>query len=68
MVEHDESERAYMKEMRVLATDPFGREHLVGLNEEESDFYIRCSRNRSNTSEDRDRYLTLYEKHERARQ
>ena len=35
-----DSERAYLLEMRSLATDAEGREVLVGLNFEETAFYM----------------------------
>jgi hypothetical protein len=41
-----DSERAYLLEMRSLATDAEGREVLVGLNFEETAFYMAHVRDR----------------------
>jgi hypothetical protein len=67
-----EGEREYLKEMRMLTTDSQGNEQLVGLNLEESQFYLRFSQSRPRSlepgsDEDRERYLYLNEKLEHAR-
>lgn len=72
MIELDPGERAYMVEMRMLTTDAHGREVLVALDVEESEFYVRHSRaqmsmNSSSSREDESRYLALCNRHELAR-
>lgn len=69
MIEFTEAERAYHREMRSLTTDAGGREILVGLTLEETEFYVSYSRRRSSGDRDRDpvnksRFLELHEKHE----
>lgn len=63
-------ERDYLNEMRMLSTDNQGNEIFVGLTVEESEEYFKLTRLDGRDSGDaqaRSRYLTLYEKHERAR-
>jgi hypothetical protein len=62
-----DSERAYLLEMRSLATDAEGREVLVGLNFEETAFYMAHVRDRvalnykrsADHEEQAERYLRL---------
>lgn len=72
MLNISEAEREYMKEMRMLTTDSRGNELLVGLTLEESRFYLKFADARlssvgMDSDEDRERYLALHEKHEKAR-
>lgn len=60
------AERAHLIEMRAISTDSQGREVLVGLTFEETDFYMNYLRDKSDSSM-KQRYLKLYEKHESAR-
>jgi hypothetical protein len=66
-----EAERFYLEDMRALSTDGEGREVFIGLSAEESAEFYEFTRieaiERSKTSEERDRYLELHEKHEKAR-
>jgi hypothetical protein len=70
-----DGERAYLQEMRALATDLQGREVLIGLTFEETEFYLAHSREMMSSDElgpnhhheDGERYLALHEKQERAR-
>jgi hypothetical protein len=68
-----DSERAYLLEMRSLSTDAEGREVLVGLNFEETAFYmahVRVALNHKRSAdheEQAERYLRLHDKHEVAR-
>lgn len=65
------AERAYLEDMRMLSTNSEGREVFIGLTAEESAEFYKFTRieaiERSKTSEERDRYLELHEKHEAAR-
>lgn len=79
----NEADRAYMEEMRMLTRDADGREVLVGLTFEESEWYLahveadvgtadeRAARLADMTPEEHDaeteRYLALHDKHELAR-
>lgn len=79
----NEDYRAYMEELRKLTRDAEGREVLVGLSFEESEWYLahvdaraggpeaRAERDAGKTFEEvdaeTDRYLALHEKHENAR-
>jgi len=70
MIEFSDSERKRHAEMRSLTTDEHGREVLVGLTVEETEFYVTYLRTRHSgkrTLSDRDRYLELRQKHEKAR-
>ena len=70
MFEFTESERAYLKEMRAISTDSQGREVLVGLTVEETALYMAHSRaflSGNRDRDNRDAYLRLHDKHERAR-
>ncbi|MEJ8846368.1 hypothetical protein [Variovorax rhizosphaerae] len=67
-----EDEVAYLTEMRALGTDARGDRVLVGLTEEETDFYVnhgrrRVAGDRDHSPENKRRYLELFEKHERVR-
>jgi hypothetical protein len=66
-----DEERAYFKEMRAITTDAEGREVLVGLTADETEFYMTFTRrfpaNRDRNPEHRKRYRELHEKRERAR-
>jgi hypothetical protein len=66
--------RDYLTEMRSIATDSTGREVLVGLTAEETDWYFAYTEKRmsdaprgQNHGNDRARYLALHDRHERAR-
>jgi hypothetical protein len=55
--------------MRCLTTNEHGQEVLVGLNVEETEFYVTYLRTRGSgrhTFTDQDPFLELREKHERA--
>lgn len=72
MIEFTDSERQWHSEMRSLTTDEHRREVLVGLTAEETDFYVTYLRRRNTGERDpsaanRDRFLELRQKHERAR-
>ncbi|MBV1929709.1 MAG: hypothetical protein KUG81_09400 [Gammaproteobacteria bacterium] len=70
MAKIPEEDRSYLTEIRAIATDLNGDETLVGLTEEETEFYLDYSRRSvagSTTDEDRDRYVALNDKHEPAR-
>jgi len=72
MFEFTDAERLYLSEMRALGADEQGRDVLVGLTLEETAFYMEHSRrftsgNRDRDPENRKRYLTLHEKHEKSR-
>lgn len=66
-----DKERAGFSEQRAIATDPQGREVLVGLTLEETAFYMAYVRNRvadgQPDPEAEDRYFDLHEKHQRER-
>ena len=65
-----DADRNYLTEMRALSTDSAGREVLVGLTFEETDFYMEYSNKRMQGQMDgpnSKRYLELHEQHERAR-
>jgi hypothetical protein len=65
--------RAHLTEMRAIATDQDGREVLVGLTFEETEWYFDYQAQRLSGQRGRDhttnrrRFLALYEKHEQAR-
>jgi hypothetical protein len=65
--------RQYLTEMRAIGIDGEGREVLVGLTFDETAWYFEYSdrklhgKSGTNLDEDRDRYLVLSDKHERAR-
>lgn len=65
--------REDLTEMRAIAKDKDGREVLVGLSSEETEWYFAYSARRwrgeggRGHSVDRERYLTLQSKHQRAR-
>jgi hypothetical protein len=73
-----ESSRPYLEEIRALARDRHGREVLIGLTHEESEWYLayaesseernvgRDSRSAEEIRIDRRRYLELHDKHETA--
>lgn len=70
MAKISDDDRAYLSEMRAIATDKNGNETLVGLTEEETEFYLDYSRRSilgQTTEEERDRYITLNDRHEPAR-
>src|SRR5262245_2832085 len=62
-------DRGLMRGNLALSLDRDNREILVGLDREESEWLLAfVNRSRENrTGEDGDRYLKLYEAHERAR-
>jgi hypothetical protein len=66
--------REFLTEMRSITTDGTGREVLVGLTAEETDWYFAYTARRMSDaargphhSEDRERYLALHDRHEHAR-
>ena len=65
--------REHLTEMRAIATDKDGREVLVGLSSEETEWYFAYSARRwrgdrrRGHSVDREKYLTLQTKHQLAR-
>lgn len=71
----DEKMRPYLEEMRMLDRDREGREKLVGLTFDESEWYFAYLDDRfavdrdevERSDDDRDRYLVLHDKHERQR-
>jgi len=72
MIEFTDSEREFHTEMRGLTKDEHGREVLVGLTLDETEFYVTHVRRRTAGDRDRDRanqarYLELHQKHEFAR-
>jgi hypothetical protein len=72
MIKFTDSERAFHLEMRGLTKDEHGRELLVGLTTEETEFYVTHVRRRAAGNRDRDlanqaRFLELHQKHEFAR-
>lgn len=65
-----DDERKYLFEMRAIKTNIDGTEVLVGLDHEETAFYMEYSKRRiagEDNHQDGDRYLELHEKHEKAR-
>jgi hypothetical protein len=65
-----DDERASLSAMRAITTDGHGREVLVGLTVEETEFCMERSRRFLKGQRDRDgrkKYLELRGKHERAR-
>ena len=70
MIDLDESERAYLVEMRALTTDPKGQEVFVGLTADETAFYVGYGKRvlvGGPDTDETDKYLVLNEKHEAAR-
>ena len=70
MFAFEDSEKAYLTEMRALTIDSQGRDVLVGLSFEETEIYVNHSRaflKGDRDRENRDLYLQLHEKHERVR-
>lgn len=71
MANFPDHERAYLLEMRALATDEQGRDVLVGLTHEETEAYLDYARSRlrgnHNPACSGEDYLRLHEKHEIAR-
>lgn len=66
----NDAERNFLNEISALSTDSKGREILVGLTIEETIFYMEYAQKRiqgHHDSQNRDRYLELHDKHERAR-
>jgi hypothetical protein len=65
-----DANRAHFQEMRALAVDRAGNEHLVGLTIEETAFYLNYAATRAaggfTSSDDSDHYLALHDRHERA--
>ncbi len=72
MFEFTDAESAYHREMRSLTVDAEGREVLVGLTVEETEFYVTYVRRRASGDRDRNpanksRFLGLQQIHEWAR-
>lgn len=70
MFEFTDDERAHLNEMHAITTNSAGQELLVGLNEEETAFYMQYCREFAvgrRHREDSKRYLELHDKREKAR-
>lgn len=70
MFKFTDDEINHLKEMRAITTDSDGNEVLVGLTLEETEKYMAHSRaflSRDRDFENRELYLKLREKHEKAR-
>ena len=70
MYDFTDEERKYLIEMRAIRTNIDGTEVLVGLDPYETDFYMKYSKKciaGEDNHKDRDRYLELHDKHEKAR-
>lgn len=70
MIDLDESERAFLVEMRALTTDSNGQEVFVGLTAGETSYYLSYTKRAligGTDSSETDRYLELHTKHEAAR-
>ncbi|WP_030141980.1 hypothetical protein [Pseudomonas fluorescens] len=68
MLKLTEGEKHYLLEMRALSVDAQGRDIFVGLTSEESERYHFLSNPHFSASYDeKDEYLALDQKHERAR-
>lgn len=70
MFKFTDDERCYLNEMRAITTDTTGNEVLVGLNLEETKWYMKYSRDflsGNQSSKNKNYYLELHEKHEKAR-
>jgi hypothetical protein len=75
----NEAHRPYLEFMRMLGRDGGGREVLVGLTYEETEWYFtyleeelganhrRTRKTIAEMNSDRDRYLELHDRHEQAR-
>lgn len=62
------AEMSYLNDVQALARDSRGREVLIGLTFEETAWYVNSShRLLSRHRADRQRYLDLHQKHEKAR-
>lgn len=62
--------RAFLKEMRSINKDNKGREVLVGLTVDETSFYLTYLEQSivgETNQEDGPKFLTLHDKHEKAR-
>lgn len=63
-----DAEREYLRETKALDIDPRGREVLIGMTVAETAWYINQShRILGRHRTDRQKYLELHQKHERAR-
>ncbi len=70
MANFSEAERAHHLKMQALATDSEGRDVLIGLNDEETEFYLQHRRKFFTANRDRDNknhFVELHDKHEAAR-
>jgi hypothetical protein len=74
MFSFTDAERTFLAEMRGLTTDAQGREVLVGLTLDETEFYMEYTRKFEfitpkgiRETEDRERYLKLHNKYDLAR-
>jgi hypothetical protein len=67
MLEMPESQRAELQARSALAIDGRGQEVLLGMNAEESRFYIACMQQTPAEPAQRDRYAELKVRHEAAR-
>ena len=67
MLEMPEAQRTELQARSALAIDGRGQELLLGLNAEESRFFIACMQQTPSHSAERDRYAELKVRHEAAR-
>ena len=67
MLEMPEAQRTELQARSALAIDGRGQELLLGLNAEESRFFIACMQQMPSRSAERDRYAELKVRHEAAR-
>ncbi|NDZ13803.1 hypothetical protein C7T35_37565 [Variovorax sp. WS11] len=67
MLEMPEAQRTELQARSALAIDGRGQELLLGLNAEESRFFIACMQRTPSRSAERERYAELKVRHEAAR-
>ena len=67
MLEMPEAQRAELQARSALAIDGRGQEVLLGMNAEESRFFVACMQQTPADAAERDRYAELKVRHEAAR-
>ncbi|VTU14958.1 hypothetical protein H6CHR_00071 [Variovorax sp. PBL-H6] len=67
MLEMPEAQRAELQNRSALAIDGHGQEVLLGMNAEESHFFVACMQKTPAQRAQRDRYAELKVRHEAAR-
>ena len=67
LLEMSEAQRAELQARSALTIDGRGQELLLGLNAEESHFFMACMRQTPSHAAQRDRYAELKVRHEAAR-